>query len=1010
MSAGVIAALVCSMAGGEPTDNSGFANCDFEQGVEGWHVWYADEPDSTITRYAWSADAAVAHGGKQSLRIDAPDTNGRAFLHRSSEKVAPGGLYAVSYWFRTSPGLDEGAFNVRLNCWPAKPTSPRRRMIAIEPLITSRKAEGDWQQRSGFARMPQAGKMKVQLGLHLHEARGTIWIDDVRVSPVDASELAVAELWQYNPYRVPLGTEPVRKFQALQKAGDPILTRAARYNKTLVRSAFVKEDVRRVRRLASYGGADRQAASGLEREMATAEQDLARLYRAYGEAFLDRSSEPKAAAFDRQAGALAAKLEALKRKAAGQIAAAVRRRREAGACWDAPPKPLAAALPAIGPDGRVNQIIYAKRSLPQFQEIEKPLGLDPVHSVSMYSPGGEQPGRYDWSGVLRRWEDIRKVGIAKRTCLSTSMVLHDGSYAPPWIRRRAEADPEIVHVLRPPAELRQRGGRLQFNWWHPEVQQYARDVVGSMGRAFAGRDDLLFYVFQAECYGPYVATTKGLREVGYGRRAEGAFRDWLRRKYERIARLNTRWASAYASFDRIDPPADKYVRARLRTGPLAAEWEAWREQSYRDWRQLIYRAWKQADPNKPLLASHSLLYLRFNSPDEYDTCDMLGFHNRGADFMPVTLYIHSISRYNGFRPLAQYENFWGVQEDHGRMGEELPCRHSAQKHVFRLTAWSRFLQVWWYAYTTADYLTIYDGNWLDPSYALTTLRYRSAGLPVCFRKFKRLQRALLASRVVASRLCVLAPSASMRNNYPYAASQAETRDLFWRLFPRNDLFELVPEEYLADGRAKLDDFDALVLPAAAHLSEALQERIARWLKGGRRLLVACGPCGVYDELGVKSGKLLGKVFGAAKPAFRPPTPHRPGWAAEPAPHGGALRGRLGGSDVIVLLRRVCELAPGSEALARLVTQIEARAPRAAWDDKNVLELVVRADGRTRYLCALNPGVDAAAESVVHVRGAFGSVVDLDCPEGFGVPAKQAGGVTSFPLRLAPGEFTVLRLR
>jgi hypothetical protein len=77
-------------------------------------------------------------------------------------------------------------------------------------------------------------------------------------------------------------------------------------------------------------------------------------------------------------------------------------------------------------------------------------------------------------------------------------------------------------------------------------------------------------------------------------------------------------------------------------------------------------------------------------------------------------------------------------------------------------------------------LTHYDGNYFDPAYALTTLRYRTAALPVYFGKFKRLQSTLLDTRIVAPRVCVLAPSASMRNNFPLGASQTEIYDLFTR--------------------------------------------------------------------------------------------------------------------------------------------------------------------------------------------------------------------------------------
>jgi hypothetical protein len=999
-------ALLSAVFCADDVENAGFGNCGFERGTDGWGVWYADEPTAAMTRYAWSADDAVAHSGKRSLRIEAPDSNGRAFVHRSSEKIQPGALYAVSYWFRKSPELDPKAFDIRFNCRPANPASPRQRMIAVNPLLTGTKSEGSWQQRSGYVRMPDAGPMRTQMGLYLQGARGTIWIDDVKIRPVPPEDKPLAGLWEYNPYRVDLGSAPVRTFDALKQAGHSILGRAARYNETLVRSAMVKEDVRRVQRLAHYDRkTDRAAVEELAVAMDAAEQDLAKLYRAYGEAFLDRENREKAAHFDESAAPLAAKLDALAGRAAAIVEAATKRCRTAGIQWSGPPEPPAPGLPAITSDGRVNQIIYAKRSLFQFQELEKPLGLDPVHSVSMGDAGTNEPGKYDWSGVDRQWDAVRAAGIAKRTCLATPLVVHDGCYAAPWLLEKAKTDPEILHVLSD-GELYRRDHAVQVNWWHPEVKHYVTDLLRNLGRTFAPRDEFLFYVFQAECYGPYVSSSGGLREVGYGRRAEADFHEWLKRKYGTIDRLNGRWRTSHPSFDKVAPPADKYLRPRTHCGPLETEWEAWREQSYHDWRQFVYRTWKQADPNKPIVASHSQLFLRFSSPDEFDTCDLLGFHNRGADFMPVTLYLHSISRYNGFKPLAQYENFWGVQEDHDRMGEELACRHSAQKHVFRLTAWDRFLQVWWYAYTTADYLTVYDGNWLDPCYALTTLRYRSAGLPVCFAKFKRLQRALLESRIVPSRLCVLAPTASMRNNFPYEASQNEIRDLFWRLFPRNDLFELVPEEYLTDGRADLDQFDVLVLPVAPYLSEALQQRILAWLKGKPRLLIACGPCGTWDELGLDSRVLLDAVF-PDRPRFRPPTPENPRWSLEPSGERGSREARVGESQVVLLLQNVCEL--DREALAKLVGRIEKAAPRPACDDANAFEMLVRVKGDTRYLCVLNNGVDDAAEGLVRVRGRFHSVVDLDYPAGLPVEATSNSDTTSFPLRLAPGEATIIRL-
>jgi len=589
------------------------------------------------------------------------------------------------------------------------------------------------------------------------------------------------------------------------------------------------------------------------------------------------------------------------------------------------------------------------------------------------------------------------------------MALHDGCYTPRWLWEEIKRDQEVQHTVPAPAKLRSRGNRTQLNWWHPLTQAYGREIVTDMGRTFRDRDEFLFYVFQWECHGPVASTDKGLRQVGYGAHAEADFRSWLREKYGAIAALNKRWRGSYAAFDSIEPPACKFTQERPHAGPLAAEWEAWRERSYYRWCRLLYRAWKKADPNKPILAGHSGLFRSFSMPDVSDTCDMLGFHCGGLDFMPGTMYIHSISRYNDQKPLAQYENFWGTQEDHDRMHEEPAKRHSAQKHVFRLTVWDRFLQIWWYSYTSATYLTHYDGNYFDPSYALTTLRYRSAGLPVYFRKFKRLQRALLKSRIVPARICLLAPTASMRNAFPYGACQREIRELFWLLFPCNYHVELVPEEYFLDGRAQLDDFDVVALPYAVYLSNALQDKIIHWLDARKRLLLCCGPGGLYDEIGLRSKRVLDRAFPKTQRELRFVGPGRWVWTEAEGEPDQLITGRVGPSLVCLAPTRLGDLRHAPEVAASIVAHVEAATDRAASDDANAFEMVLREQGPKRYLCVLNPSLDDPAASRVRVQGAFRRVVDLDYDEAAPVPATVSEGTTVFPLRLEPGEATILRL-
>lgn len=1004
----LLLAFSVSLAADAPPEepNAGFANCDFEQGIAGWGVWYSDDPKAVMTRYPYSADATVAHGGRQSLKIAAPDENGCAFVSRSSTAMKPGSRYAAGYWFRKSAELDERDFHLKFNFRPADKDRAGWRMKSEEMRPTRRKSEGEWQYREGVVRVPKDAGSPVSLGLYLKEARGTIWIDDVHIRELKEGENLIADLWVYDPYRVDLGSMPLKKFLALKQSNDPILARAARYNETLVTSAFVKEDVRRCLRL----GPACPEAGALRERIDRAEDKLASLYQSYGAAFLDAKNAANIATFDKQAAALDAELTSLGAAAKTAIAAATERSRATGRCWPPPPPSQDAGPPAIRGDGQVNQIIFANRSIFDFQELERPLRFDPVQSTTVGGPRSDAPGQYDWSAYVSQWDQIRASGIPKKSCLLLFMALHDGSWAPKWLLDRAKDDPEILHVVRPEAALRKKStGTAQLNWWHPDVRDYAREIVSGMGRTFRSRDDFLFYEFQWEAYGPFVETAEGTREVGYGSHAEADFRAWLQRKYHNIAALNRRWRADYASFDAIQPPPDRHVVERRRTEPLAAEWETWREASYEDWCRLIYRAWKESDPSKPVMADNSNLFRRFNMPNLADTCDLLAFHNSGRTFLPTLMLLNSISRHNGCKPIAQYENFWGVQEDHDRMYEELPRRHGAQKHIFRMTAWNTFLQVWWYSYTSAEYLTHYDGNYFDPAYALTTLRYRTAALPVYFQKLKRLQPALLESRLVRPRVCVLAPTASMRNGFPAGASQAEVYDLFWELYPRNHHFDLVYEDYFLDGRARLEDYDVFILPYAPYLDERLQDAAGQWLRAKPRLLIGLGPFGLHDELGLDSGKLAGELFPGRSLHLEFPDKNQWQWIDTATPGNETIETRAGPSQVIALLRPLAQWKGNHDFVNRLAGQIEAATGRAAWDDADAFELVLREQGETRYLCILNPDPDQSAESTVRVKGAFASVTDLDYPDGFPVPSRVEAGHTVFPFRLEPGEATILRL-
>ena len=49
MNVSILVVLFAVTPDADAAENSGFVNCGFERGTEGWGVWYSDEPSAPIT-------------------------------------------------------------------------------------------------------------------------------------------------------------------------------------------------------------------------------------------------------------------------------------------------------------------------------------------------------------------------------------------------------------------------------------------------------------------------------------------------------------------------------------------------------------------------------------------------------------------------------------------------------------------------------------------------------------------------------------------------------------------------------------------------------------------------------------------------------------------------------------------------------------------------------------------------------------------------------------------------
>ena len=1024
-----LAALALGIPAAAAEQIPGFANLDFENGRSPWAVWYSDDRNYQGPRFEYGPDTSIYRFGKASLRIVATSRDGRAFVHQTTDKFRAGARYELSYWIKFSAAEMAPDCDVRVNILKRGGAGQDRKTRAENPVLFAQPGENGWIFRRGCFTV-DADAVALQLGLYVHDTVGTVWFDDIRFRVMEGDRVSVDSMYLYYPVQVKLDGDMLQRFNRLAAQKSPLLDRAKRYNRLLVEVARAGEDARRLQRSAGYlSGMGKSAEIAAEMTHAQdAEDRLDELYQTYGRLFVVGQSDGLES-FDRAAGSLDALVTNSRRQIAERLQALQDSARELAGRWPKLPQPQAKPV-VIAPDGKPNQIVIGTRSPYSHFELEEPLTINRLHSVTALYSRSEGLGKYDFRPDGDAWLTLARLGASQAT-IDTPFALHDKQYAPEWFLKQYQDDPDIFMQSADAAQLAPPQFGAALNIWRPEVRAMTLDAVTQFGRAFASQPQFVCYVTAAENLGPYFSVADGVRSTGYNRSALADFQAWLQQRYGTIAELNRQWKSGYGSFADVRPPADlTIVNQWPRPHPLGSEFQLWREERHLDWQKLIYQALKKADPAKPVMADHSRLLASLDGSRISETADILSFHARSPLFMLGSIYCYSLNRF-AHKQLGQYECFWGCQEDLPRIAEEKVQRAAMMKYLYRLTVWGRNVQIWWYAYTAADYLLSYNGNWFNPVYDLTTLRYSAAALPVGREKVKRLEPLLLDSAIVPARIVVIQPNTSMRvQRYALGPSFLEMLELHEFLFGRNDLYELIPEGYFVDGRASLDDFDVVILPYAPYFPDRFAGPLRDWIRKGGTL-IATGPFGLYDKFGFDRAELWTELFGLRAPLqMTGPTQSEWKWSVAPAGTGperwtahqpfpqigvvpaGAgpdmLDAHLGFGRVLVTL---CSLRNGEfrqRATSRIAEALEGKLRRGIRSTASDLELTLhrRADGQ-RFVCVINRNVDRAIYGTLTVPSVLSRVVDEDVPGGFPVPLRISGGESSFSVRLEPAEFTVL---
>ena len=956
-------------------------NQDFESEPLGWSLW----PSSSASKV--ELDKTVVHQGKQALRVTALRSSDRAIVNTVTDNFEIDTIYRIGVWVRRDASVPDSAISYCINLRGGEKMAIKQRAY---PVKLEKQAHGEWTRWSGLFCVPE-GIQRWQFCLGVEHTVGRVWFDDIEIEKLGKTGDLRPDVWTYLPMGVEIGDEPLRRFAKHKSGKDAVYKMAARYNALLMESALVEKELRDLERCRAYAG--REAPARLRAGFGAAEKSLNQAYLAYGQAFRsgrDADWQPFSTAADK----LERALESLRTDLRKQV--------EALRPDPAPALPdklgrQDRSVQALTPTGKMNRLLFGCWSPTQWAEFEKPFELE-FHSSGPGEPKVHTETATDFSNITKACARIEEAGYSG-TFGYLMFGIHDNMYAPKWFLDKHKSDPDLFKTSWDGQKGKSYGNRHSLNYCHPAVREFIRQYLRKYAEFCRGEPRLLFYETSQEAYIDF-GTAKGRRMSGYGPSALKAFHDYLGRKYKTVQKLNQAWGARYERFDAIEPPPDAYVKREQRVTPLFAEFQAFRDDAYIGYLKLIYDSIKAGDPTKPVVARHSSLLSGINGARIFETCDVLSYHNRAPKMQLGNVYLNTINRYH-HKGLGYMEDFWGVQQERTRSANEVVQRRGLEKHIARVCIWGRTLQMKWYAYTGGMYLTTYNGNWFNPRYDVATMRYCAPAIAVAKRKMEALDWVLTHSEIAASRILVMQPSATMRNERPGTAAFSEIAALHELLFGSGLLYELAPEEYVEDGRCKLSEFDVVMLPRASWLSEDLQQKLGSFvLRGG--LLVALGRPGEYDEIARPSGQLAQRLRDRSAQ-----------WAEVEQVWQGAGDKRLAlvpcGKGRIAACESMAGLAasPDRERLRQLV---ESAAPRAAWSQEGRFEVVLRiAEDGARYLFLLNPDVDRSAEDEVHVAKAVRAALDVSIAGGFPVPVNKAGDAWTMRMRLGPGECAVLYL-
>lgn len=954
-------------------------NLDFSQGKQGWSAW------TGTVEAPWEIEPAGGYQGKPALLIAPQDAGQQVMVMTSTTAFKPGQRYRIQACWNlrevsTSPRADLRVIFRDAN----------ERWLTGDDLFAYRtEVHGDWVLKH-YRLMPPDKTASANLGIWVRETTGQIRVSGLEVDLLPPGQINYDSMYDYDPNQVELGMKPLKAYYGLREANSPFIPRAKRWNELMMEVADWQEDYSRARRVAHYAGQGEAKLTPHQQALNTALAALDELQKTYGRLYVAKDEAGLSSRFDPAANQLAA---AVKTGRAGLLKQLAGLRPPLAGRWLAIPRAPVNQPWWDASKGQPRYMLWVRWSDTAFRDLEEPLRMGNAHTLTAGVPASFEKGVASWQNYLD--QQARQVAAGyKRHALITHYSLHDKGYLAPEVARQHNDDPDLRMWDAEGKPMGPASGTIYLNWLNPLARAHMVDVLTQMAKFFKDRTEHQFYIDAWESAGPYAQNVR----IGHNPTHRTDFQRYLRQRYGQISDLNQLWGSNFAGFEDLAPLPESNHPLGQSVSAHYLESQRWSQETYIDYLQLIRDTIHQQDPTKPVITQHSGLLSRIFSPRVFEPADILGHHNRAATTMPVQLWMSSLQRYTK-KPTALYENFWGCQEDHPqRLPDEKAMRAQMRRYMYRHAVWGRCMQTWWYAYTSAPYLLTYNGNWFNPVYDLTTFRYSAAGFPVEKVKVDKLEAMLLGSEIVRSRVLLLQPYASMLSQRLGGETFREWLAWHELLFPRNQLYEALPDTWVAEGKVQLSDYEVVILPVAPYLERGVSEKLIAFIQAGG-VCISSGAPGLFDDQARPDGSLL-KAAGLQAEQVNPTGAP---WAYRFTP-GPAEADRVEatlGKGKLVLISRALSRLEDREPLAALVRRHSMPVAEAPG---TTLELLLRRlpDGR-HLLCVLNRDPDTVATGRIWLQGRFNAIADVDLPQPVAVPHRVQQGRTVFSTTVDPGS-------